>query len=167
MSTRWYVIQTHAHAEGKAAAHLARQGFDAYLPRYLKRRRHARRIETVAAPLFPRYLFVTVDMVCQRWRAIHSTIGVARLVCNGDDPVPVTDDVIAILKAREDGQGFVTLRQRPRFALGEKVRVLDGVFADCLGLFDGMKDSDRVAVLLDLLGRKVRLVLDEFSVAAA
>jgi transcriptional antiterminator RfaH len=167
MSTRWYVVQTHAHAEGKAAAHLARQGFDAYLPRYLKRRRHARRIETVAAPLFPRYLFVTVDMVCQRWRAIHSTIGVTHLVCNGDDPVPVTDDVIETLKAREDEQGFVTLRQRPRFALGEKVRVLDGVFADCLGLFDGMKDSDRVTVLLDLLGRKVRLVLDEFSVAAA
>jgi transcriptional antiterminator RfaH len=105
--------------------------------------------------------------MCQRWRSIHSTIGVARLVCNGDDPVPVADEVIETLRAREDEQGFVTLRQRPRFAVGEKVRVLDGVFADCLGLFDGMKDSDRVAVLLDLLGRKVRLVLDEFSVAAA
>jgi transcriptional antiterminator RfaH len=167
MSTRWYVVQTHAHAEGKAAAHLARQGFTAYLPRYLKRRRHARRIETVAAPLFPRYLFVTIDMMCERWRSIHSTIGVARLVCNGDNPVPVADDVIGTLRAREDEQGLVTLRQRPRFALGEKVRVLDGAFADCLGLFDGMKDIDRVAVLLDLLGRKVRLVLDEFSVAAA
>ena len=167
MSARWYVVQTHGHAEPKAFTHLARQGFTAYLPRYLKRRRHARRIETVAAPLFPRYLFVTVDIMCQRWRSIHSTIGVARLVCNGDDPVPVADEVIETLRAREDEQGFVTLRQRPRFAVGEKVRVLDGVFADCLGLFDGMKDSDRVAVLLDLLGRKVRLVLDEFSVAAA
>jgi len=167
MSARWYVVQTHGHAEPKAFTHLARQGFTAYLPRYLKRRRHARRIETVAAPLFPRYLFVTVDIMCQRWRSIHSTIGVSRLVCNGDDPVPVADDIIETLRTREDEQGFVTLRQRPRFALGEKVRVLDGVFADCLGLFDGMKDSDRVAVLLDLLGRKVRLVLDEFSVAAA
>jgi transcriptional antiterminator RfaH len=167
MSARWYVVQTHGHAEAKALTHLVRQGFAAYLPRYLKRRRHARRIETVAAPLFPRYLFVTVDTMCQRWRSIHSTIGVARLVCNGDDPVPVADDVIETLRAREDEQGFVTLRQRPRFALGEKVRVLDGVFADCLGLFDGMKDSDRVAVLLDLLGRKVRLMLDEFSVAVA
>jgi transcriptional antiterminator RfaH len=167
MSARWYVVQTHGHAETKALSHLARQGFTAYLPRFLKRRRHARRIETVAAPLFPRYLFVTIDVMCQRWRSIHSTVGVARLVCNGDDPVPVADDVIETLRAREDGQGFITLRQRPRFALGDKVRVLDGVFADCLGLFDGMKDSDRVAVLLDLLGRKVRLVLDEFSVAAA
>jgi transcriptional antiterminator RfaH len=167
MNARWYVVQTHAHAETKALAHLARQGFTAYLPRYLKRRRHARRVETVPAPLFPRYLFVTVDLMCQRWRAIHSTIGVIRLVCNGDAPVAVADVVIETLKARQDGQGFVTLRQRPLFALGDQVRVVDGVFADCLGLFDGMKDSDRVAVLLDLLGRKVRLVLDEFSIAAA
>jgi transcriptional antiterminator RfaH len=167
VSAHWYVVQTHARAEAKAAAHLARQGFDAYLPRYLKRRRHARRIETVSAPLFPRYLFVTIDMMCQRWRAVRSTIGVTRLVCIGNDPAPVADTVIQTLRAREDGQGFVLLRPRPQFALGEKVRVLDGVFADCLGLFDGMKDSDRVAVLLDLLGRKVRVVLDEFSIAAA
>jgi transcriptional antiterminator RfaH len=167
VSARWYVVQTHAQAEAKAVAHLARQGFDVYLPRYLKRRRHARRIETVSAPLFPRYLFVTIDMMCQRWRAVRSTIGVTRLVCNGDDPVPVADTVIQTLKAREDGHGFVLLWPRPQLAPGEKVRVLDGVFAECLGLFDGMKDSDRVAVLLDLLGRKVRVVLDEFSVAAA
>ena len=167
MSTRWYVVQTHAHAETKAVAHLARQGFTAYLPRYLKRRRHARRIETVAAPLFPRYLFVTVDMLCQRWRAIHSTVGVVRLVCNGDDPVAVADAIIENLRQREDGQGFVKLGERPRFTAGDKIRVLDGVFNDCLGLFEGMRDKDRVAVLLDLLGRKVRLVLDEFSVAAA
>ena len=167
MSARWYVVQTHGHAEAKAFTHLARQGFTAYLPRYLKRRRHARRIETVAAPLFPRYLFVTVDVMCQRWRSIHSTIGVSRLVCNGDEPVAVEDGIVEDLRQREDGKGFVKLGERPRFTSGEKIRVLDGVFTDCLGLFDGMRDKERVAVLLDLLGRKVRLVLDEFSVAAA
>jgi transcriptional antiterminator RfaH len=167
MSGRWYVVQTHAHAEAKAAAHLARQGFTAYLPRYLKRRRHARRIDTVAAPLFPCYLFVTVEMVCQRWRSIHSTVGVKRLVCNGDAPTPVANTVVETLRAREDSQGFVKLGQRSRFALGDKVRVLDGVFADCFGLFDGMKDSDRVSVLLDLLGRKVRVAIDELSLVAA
>ena len=59
---RWFVAHTHPHAEGKASAHLARQGFETYLPRYLKRRRHARKIETVAAPFFPRYVFVFVDL---------------------------------------------------------------------------------------------------------
>jgi transcriptional antiterminator RfaH len=167
MTSRWYVVQTQPHAESKAMGHLIRQGFAAYLPCYLKRRRHARKIETVAAPLFPRYLFVTVDMETQRWRSIHSTFGVSRLVCNGDDPAPVPPAVVAALKAREDAGGFVQLERRPRFAPGECVRIVDGVFADTLGLFEGMADRERVAILLDLLGRKVRVLLDEGAIAAA
>ena len=57
----WYVVQVHAHAETKAQMHLTRQGFETYVPRYLKRRRHARRTDTVAAPLYPAYLFVRFD----------------------------------------------------------------------------------------------------------
>jgi transcriptional antiterminator RfaH len=167
MTSRWYVVQTQPHAETKAMGHLIRQGFDAYLPRYLKRRRHARRVETVAAPLFPRYLFVTVDMETQRWRSIHSTTGVARLVCNGDDPAPVPPEVVAALQRREDTGGFVTLERRQQFAPGERVRVVDGIFADNLGLFEGMADRERVAILLDLLGRKVRILLDEGAITAA
>jgi transcriptional antiterminator RfaH len=165
--SRWFVVQTQPHAEAKATAHLDRQGFDTYLPRYLKRRRHARRIETVAAPLFPRYMFVAVDMAVQRWRAIQSTIGVSHLVCHGDSPAAVTAAIIAGLKAREDEHGFVRLEQRPRFAPGDRIRIVDGVFSACLGLFDSMTDGERVSILLDLLGRKVRVVLDSALISAA
>jgi transcriptional antiterminator RfaH len=164
---RWYVAQTHPHAEAKAAVHLDRQGFRIYLPRYLKRRRHARRIETVAAPLFPRYLFVAIDPATQRWRAIQSTIGVTQLVCRGEVPALVSHAIIADLRSRETDDGFVRLDQQPKFKPGDKVRLLDGAFTDCLGLYDGMRDSDRIAVLLDLLGRKVRVMVDLQSVAAA
>ena len=164
---RWFVAHTHPHAEGKATAHLNRQGFEIYFPRYLKRRRHARRIETVAAPLFPRYLFVAIDLNVQRWRAIYSTIGVSRLVCNGDDPTPVPDGVVESLKQREDASGIIKLDCRPRFRAGDKIRVLDGAFSSCLGLFEGMAERERIAILLDLLGRKVRVVLDADLVAAA
>lgn len=163
----WYVVQTHVNAEAKAARNLTRQGFEIYVPRYLKRRSHARKIERVAAPLFPRYLFVRVDMATQRWRSIQSTSGVSHLVANGPDPIPVQHDVLGLLKAREDEDGFITLDWRPKFSLGEKVRVLAGVFADNLGLFDGSGDRDRVAVLLDILGRKVRVSLDADIVSAA
>jgi transcriptional antiterminator RfaH len=167
LGPHWHVVQTQPHAEQKAASHLARQGYAIYLPRYLKRRRHARRIETVFAPLFPRYLFVGIDRLTQRWRSIRSTVGVAHLVCNGDDPAWVPDKVISELRGREDERGFVRLDTRPRFAQGDKIRVVDGVFEACLGLFDGMADRERVAILLDLLGRKVRVVLDGDAVAAA
>ena len=51
----WYVAQTHPNAEEKAFSHLERQGFRAYLPRYRKSRRHARKVELIRAPLFPGY----------------------------------------------------------------------------------------------------------------
>lgn len=164
---RWYVVQTQPHAEAKAVSHLNRQNFEVYLPRYLKRRRHARQIETVQAPLFPRYLFVGIDLATQRWRAIHSTIGVSRLVCNGEEPAPVADQIIASLRAREGQDGLVRLEPQRRFAPGEQVRILDGALASCLGLYEGMADADRVRVLLDLLGRKVRVVVDDLSIVAA
>jgi transcriptional antiterminator RfaH len=167
LDPRWFVAHTQPNAEAKAAAHLDRQGFQVYLPRYLKRRRHARRIEIVGAPLFPRYVFVAVDLVAQRWRSIYSTVGVARLVGNGDDPAAVPDAVVAALKSREDARGFIPLDSRPGFRPGEKVRVLDGAFSSCLGLFEGMAERERIAILLDLLGRKVRVVLDADLVTAA
>ncbi|MDB5582510.1 MAG: transcriptional activator RfaH [Bradyrhizobium sp.] len=163
---RWYVAQTHPRSEAKAAEHLRRQGFGVYLPHFRKKRRHARRVDTVKAPLFPRYLFVSVDLETQRWLAIQSTIGVARLICNGDVPALVQRGIVDALRQREDEQGFIKLEQRV-FRLGEELRVLDGAFTGTLGLFEGMTDNERVTILLDLLGRKVRVNLDAESVVAA
>jgi transcriptional antiterminator RfaH len=164
---RWYVVQTQANAEYKAVAHLARQGFTTYLPRYLKRRRHARRIDVAAAPLFTRYLFVEFDMDAQCWRSIYSTLGVSRLICNGDWPAPVSGAVIDSLRGRENSAGLIQLDSSPRFTPGDRIRVLEGVFNDCLGIYDGMSDRERVEILLDLLGRKVRVLLHAEAIAAA
>ena len=148
---------------------LAAKGFEVYLPRYRKRRRHARRIDVVAAPLFPRYLFVAIDRGAQRWQSIQSTIGITPLVGNGDEHEPgmVSPEIIEGLRDREDAEGFVLLEQRPRFSAGDQVRVSDGAFRDCLGLYEGISGHHRSAILLDLLGRKVRVVLDSHVVEAA
>ena len=163
----WHVVQVHLHAERKAQMHISRQGFETYLPLYLKRRRHARRTEMVAAPLYPSYLFVRFNSLIHRWRSIHSTLGVVRLVCNGDVPAALDQAIIENLKSRENAQGFIQLDRRTKFAPNDKVRISDGVFADCLGLVEGVSDRDRVVILLNMLGRKVRVLLDEELVVAA
>ena len=167
IGARWYVVQTQVNGEAKAAQNLQRQGYEVYLPRYLKRRRHARKMDFTAKPLFPRYMFVAVNLATQRWRSIQSTFGVTRLVCNGEDPAAMPDGVVAALKAREDDKGFVKLDLRPAFAPGDKVRVLAGAFMDNAGLFNGLADHDRVSILLDILGRRVRVLLYADMVAAA
>lgn len=167
IGAHWYAVQTQVNGETKAAQNLQRQGYEIYLPRYLKRRRHARKMDIVARPLFPRYMFVGIDMATQRWRSIQSTFGVSRLVCNGEDPAPLPDGVVPALRAREDDKGFIKMEIRPVFAPGDKVRVLAGAFMDSTGLFSDLADHDRVSILLDMLGRKVRVVLDADMVSAA
>ena len=43
----------------------------------------------------------------------------------------------------------------------------DGAFQQCLGLYEGMASNERVTVLLELLGRKVRVSLDAELLIAA
>lgn len=167
MAAHWYVVQTQVNSETKAALNLIRQGYEIYLPRYLKRRRHARKTDFVARPLFPRYLFVSVDVATQRWRSIQSTFGVSHLVSNGNEPAVAPESIVSALKAREDAKGFVKMDAGCKFAPGDKVRVLTGAFADRAGIFDGVLDHDRVAILLEMLGGKIRVHLDTDLVAAA
>jgi transcriptional antiterminator RfaH len=153
----WFVVHTQPHHEVRADINLRRQGFTTYLPRYLRRRRHARRTETVARPLFPRYLFVALDLARDRWRAVHSTIGVSHLVVAGEEPIPVPRGVVEEIRAREGNDGFVALGLPAGVQLGSQVRLIDGIFADAKGVLERIADDRRVAVLLELLGREVRV----------
>jgi transcriptional antiterminator RfaH len=163
---RWFVAYTQPQSETKAAFHLRRQGFEVYLPQYQRLRRHARRRDFVNAPLFPRYLFVAFDLERDRWRAARSTVGVADMICNGDRPVVVPEQIVAQIRARENDKGQIILGKLTPFNAGEKVQILIGAFADCLGIFQCQTDVERVRVLLDLLGRKVAVELPLEAVAA-
>ena len=88
-------------------------------------------------------------------------------MCRGDDPAAVPEGIIEELKQRQDESGLIRFERRVRFNPGDTVRVVEGVFSDCLGLYEGMDDRERVAILLDLLGRKVRVLLASDLVDAA
>ncbi len=165
--SRWYVVHTQPNREARADLNLRRQGFSTYLPRYVRRRRHARRHEMVARPLFPRYLFVALDPARDRWRAIHSTFGVNHLVLAGEEPLPVPDGVVDEIRARENGDGFVKLGLPAGIGPGSQVRLIDGVFADATGVLERIADDRRVAILLELLGREVRVFVSPAYIGAA
>lgn len=164
---RWYVVHTRPRAEETALRNLLRQGFVGFLPRYLKRRRHARRIERIPAPLFPGYLFVAMDLAKARWRAISSTIGVSHLVCLGGSPVPVPDGVVEDIQARAAENGMIAAEPAAPFSKGDRVQVLSGALADRTGFFDCASDEERVILLLDMLGRQVRVKVPLNAVAPA
>jgi transcriptional antiterminator RfaH len=162
--SRWYVVHTQPHYEGRADLNLRRQGFATYLPRYQRSRRHARRTETVTRPLFPRYLFVALDLARDRWRSIQSTFGVSQLVLAGEEPLAVPTEVVDEIRAREGMDGIVRLGLPAGVGVGSRVRLIDGIFEDARGVIERIADDRRVAILLQLLGREVRVFVPAASV---
>ncbi len=165
-SFRWYVVYTRPNGEKTAARNLRQQGFLSFSPQYLKRRCHARRIDWVPSPLFPRYVFVGMDPATARWRAISSTIGVSHLVCKGGQPVPVPEGIVEELQSCSGDDGMIAVEPLIPFRQGEPVQVLSGALADRVGFFDCATDEGRVILLLDMLGRQVKVKLPLDSVAA-
>jgi transcriptional antiterminator RfaH len=161
----WYVVKTKPRNEARAAENLSRQGFPIYCPKYRCRRRRANRVQQSRVPLFPSYLFVTFDISRDSWAVIRSTYGVSQLICRNGDPVAVPEAVLDDIRRREDSDGLVRLDATRNCRPGDPVRIMAGAFADQVGLFDCRTDSERVVVLLRLLGRDVRTVVRSDEVA--
>jgi len=154
--TYWCAVQTHVRSEDKATFHLQRQGFKVFLPKHMKRRKHARRIDWVATPLFPRYLFVAIDPESTQWSSIRSTVGVGDLVRFGTRPAIVPTDIITEIMARQDDNGLVKAHGNCTFQAGDRVKIIDGPLNELEGLFHCVTDEERIIVLLNLMGREVK-----------
>jgi transcription elongation factor/antiterminator RfaH len=164
-SERWFLAHTQPRNEIKAQFHLRAQGFRTYVPHFLKTVRHARQLRTVRNPLFPRYLFVILDLERDRWLSIRSTIGVSSLfVCDGR-PVPVPAGIVESLIERTDE--FQVTRLDVELAQGQAVRILTGPFADFVGTLDRLDTNGRVRVLLEIMGSTVPVAVQRSSLAAA
>jgi transcription elongation factor/antiterminator RfaH len=150
---RWYAVHTLPFGEARAVGHLEAQAFRTFLPKRRKTIRHARKLSTIEAPFFPRYLFIVLDLTRDRWRSVNGTFGVSRLVMRGDEPHPVSYGIVEALIASADVDGVLHLAEKLR--VGASVRLMAGPFAERLAILDHLDDDGRVRVLLDMLGRRV------------
>jgi len=103
---KWFLIRTQQWKEQVAFKAIKADLWPVYLPQCLVDRRHARRIEKVSRPLFPRYLFVQFDRVVdtERYGSLNHYRGVqARgLMCGRDGkPLACPDEVVDSIKAHE------------------------------------------------------------------
>ncbi len=156
---KWYLVYTKPRQESVARTNLARQGYEAYLPlmRHTRRQRGRRRM--LISPMFPRYLFVHLDRTTDNWGPIRSTLGVVTIVRFGQLPAEAPDDLVALLRSREDGEGIQTVVPA-EFKVGSKVRITDGAFMGCEGIYLARSSRERVVVLLQLCGKPARTLLD-------
>jgi transcriptional antiterminator RfaH len=156
---KWYLVYTKPRQESVARMNLARQGYEAYLPLMRQTRRQRGRRRTLISPMFPRYLFVHLDRTTDNWGPIRSTLGVVSIVRFGQMAAEAPDALIALLRSREDNEGIQTLAPAD-FRSGSKVRITDGPFMGCEGIYLARSSRERVVVLLQLCGKPARTLLD-------
>ena len=149
----WFAVNIRPNCESKAVFHLRRQAFEIFHPVQLKTVRHARQYRSVYRPLFPGYLFVTLDLARDRWRSVNGTHGVVSIVMNGGEPARVPTGIVESLIATATDSGVV--RFDHELALGLRVKILTGPFADFVGTLEQLDDQGRVKVLLEMMGAHV------------
>lgn len=152
-SRQWFAVHIRPHCERKAVLNLERQDFETFLPVQIKTVRHARQYRTVCRPLFPGYLFVSLDLARDRWRSINGTHGVVSIVTNGGAPVRVPCGIVESLIATSSEGGVIRFDHELR--PGAKVRLLTGPFADFVGILEHLDPQGRVRILLEMMGGQV------------
>ncbi len=77
------------------------------------------------------------------------------------------EGIVEELISRQDESGCVGPSGNTSIARGRSVEITDGPFADCVAIVDSLLDADRLVVLLDLLGRRVKVQVQAGAVIAA
>jgi transcriptional antiterminator RfaH len=150
---QWYVIQCKPREERRALENLERQGFCCYLPMLsVEKLRHGALLD-VREPLFPGYLFISLDELTDNWHPIRSTRGVIQLVRFREYPVPVPEELIESIRQRLSSD----VRHIPYLNPGERVRITQGPFSDVEAIFVATDGEERVVLLMNVLNREQRL----------
>jgi len=157
---KWYVVKTKARQEWIASENLVRQGFEIYLPRLKIRKRRRNNWTDVIEPLFPGYVFIHIDIHRQSTAAVRSTRGAVGLVRFGLYPASVPDMLVTNLRQSADASTGLHHRDRSLFTKGDKVLIVEGAFKDVQGVFQDERGSNRSEILLEMLGKHHKVVID-------
>lgn len=158
----WCVVRTQQRGEARAELNLERQGYRTFLPRIRKQVRSGRRTSWKSVPLFPGYLFVSLDPARRSWAPIQSTYGVAGLVRFGERPATLPPGLVERLQSLSQDDGAVS-GAAPGIQVGDIVRLEGGVFDDWIGEVIACPDAERISLLLKAAHRSIEVTVPRLS----
>ena len=152
----WYVLHTKSRHESVVNDGLLKKSIEAYLPKVTVRSKRRDRKVTIRVPLFPGYLFCKFDpgecLAYVRW-----TKGVAKILPDSVNPVPVGNEVVEMIRSLEQKDGII--RNKP-LTKDDRIRIARGPMKDVLGIFQHwVSDQGRVRVLLHFVNYQASVEL--------
>ena len=162
----WYVLYTKTNEEDRVDRNLVAWGLETFYPRIKKKQLNefTGKATYFSRPLFPRYIFARFDAE-KSLHKVSNSRGVQRVLNINYVPVPVDDEIIALIQSKVATDGFVTLDEP--FTRGDEVRI-NGSWQGINGIFDRtMKDKSRVIILLTAINYQANLVIERDLVQLA
>lgn len=156
----WYVVNTYAGHENRVKENLQRRvetmGLQDYLFRIVVAEekeieyKNGKEVEKTNN-LFSGYLFVEMIMTDEAWYIVRNTPGVTGFIGSsggGAKPFPVVEEEMESILRR---LGMSERKVQVDFEVGDRVRVLNGAFANVEGTVEALDDENQTATVLTIL----------------
>ena len=152
---QWFLLYTRPHQEERAKENLENQGYEVFLP-MITYKKISQPNSISLEPMFPRYMFITINTERDNWVYIKSTRGVSHVITFGDKLTEVPDSVVDFLKTKVDDHNVIKLKvTRSVFQKGDKLVINKGVFQGKEAKFLSTTGKERVRILLKLMNELI------------
>lgn len=113
---------------------------------------------TVERRLFPGYILVDMILTEESWYVVRNTPNVTGFVGMGNKPTPLSQEQVDKILQRLESEAP---RVKVSYRVGQKVRIVEGPFADFIGVVDEIyPDKGRVRILVSIFGRETPMEVD-------
>ena len=162
----WFAIQTWPRYEKKVATELERKDVKVFLPLLKNKRKWSDRTRVVELPLFPSYVFVSIQQTPDARVPVLRTNGVTSFVGVRGVGTPVPESEIGSVRTLlERGISFQVY---PFLSIGQRVRILSGSLRGVEGVLTGKANDDQsLVVSIQIIQRSVAIRLSGYQVEAA
>ena len=106
--------------------------------------------------LWPGYLLIRMNLTDESWMYVKNTNGVIDFL-GGGKPEPLTDQEVQDILDNLSGDTS-KITQKHQFSVGDRVKVVDGVFINFIGSVQEVNyEKGRLSVLVSIFGRDTRV----------
>lgn len=155
----WFVVYTKPRQESRALENLERQGYATYCPYIFTEKIRRHRWCKIMEPLFPRYLFIQLCVGVDNFSQIRSTFGVMGMVQFGHKPAMLANSTIDYIRDQENDERANSLALS-EWKSGDELEIIDGPLKGLKGVFQKKSGTERVSLLMCLLGQQSCISVD-------
>lgn len=149
----WFVLNTKPKKEFQVEKLFIEGGIEIYHPKYL----HENRVR----PFFPGYEFIYFDFPLQ-YQLVRYTRGVKRVVGNQEGPIPIPEQIILGIKAREVDGLIELFKYGEEPEIGDEIEVVEGPLKGLKGIFKReLPERERVLILLNYVSYQGQLLIEK------